>query len=1061
MKPITLSLNGFRSYPKPVTIDFTGKGLAAALGDTGAGKSSLLDAITFALFRKSAWDASEPRQLIADNADAMSVELVFLHDGHRWQVHRTMHATNSNGGRNHLINLDTGEELDGVGPVGARLKTVLQMGYETFLRVGLLPQGRFDKLLVAPTKERTTRLRELFGTDSLADVRQIAADHSARLTGLIGQAEIKRQAMHGDPARTAADAGTAAAAAEASGARLNTAIDVITKLREEISSARFRADSATAAADRLAERTVREATEALDALEPVAARIATQRAALDLRAATAAKTETNLAAQIAAIESGGESQDTLNKAAAILDNLATRTAEHRGERQRIADRTAQLEADAEQITAAHTELAHRAVQAQPLIDAAHAAESLAADLRAHASTTRTRVTAATTAARRTAETARAHRTAVDTHTVQIQTVGDLKRKNDSAAEGIATVEAKLDALKLRDQAAAIAADLSPGDDCPVCHQHLPATFEPAFEATAAEARGAKTLLRQAKTAHEKIAAELAQARASVTLSEAAVPKHADTVRTAHLEAQKVSDAVQQDFADLAALAARVGGSFDTETAWVALTAAMTASAEHTDEPGAELETITSPLLSAITTCEQAAADYVGRRHAEALDHTARIEADRKTLGVREDTNQEDKRATRDASQRLAKAVAVTETQIRALPDRIRALMPDEVVEIGLDDVTAAAAAVADRLSEVRGISEAREAARAENTAVLTARNALDRETHTQVQTPLTKLREALDGWAHAADNAITYLDSGIRHRVPEPPGRSGITEIREFAAELTEVTSALDAELIDAHIAYGFHADTAVARLTEQSAALADVDGFDDRADLMEPNALHPLVEAKTKAGKEAEHWRTEQRTAQQQVRPAADLDFAITAGRARLEALEVLRRELVEARFLGHLTAWSTRALLGIASELLGQLTDETFGFADNFEIVSRGSGVVHHANRLSGGEKFLASLALALALAELHSYSGPRLGSLFLDEGFATLDRAALEAALDVLRARAGNDRLVMVISHLHAVAEAVDDVLWVEREPTGSTARWLTATERDELIHADLASGLQDLA
>ncbi|VVJ21612.1 Exonuclease SbcC [Amycolatopsis camponoti] len=48
------------------------------------------------------------------------------------------------------------------------------------------------------------------------------------------------------------------------------------------------------------------------------------------------------------------------------------------------------------------------------------------------------------------------------------------------------------------------------------------------------------------------------------------------------------------------------------------------------------------------------------------------------------------------------------------------------------------------------------------------------------------------------------------------------------------------------------------------------------------------------------------------------------------------------------------------------------------------------------------------------------------FLDEGFAALDAGALQSALEVLRAQAGGDRLVMVISHLHAVAEAVDDVL-----------------------------------
>ncbi|WSN71119.1 transposase [Streptomyces sp. NBC_01361] len=80
-------------------------------------------------------------------------------------------------------------------------------------------------------------------------------------------------------------------------------------------------------------------------------------------------------------------------------------------------------------------------------------------------------------------------------------------------------------------------------------------------------------------------------------------------------------------------------------------------------------------------------------------------------------------------------------------------------------------------------------------------------------------------------------------------------------------------------------------------------------------------------ATKEAEDQRGKQRHAQDLIKPAADLDFAITAGEARYEALEVLRRELVDAKFLGHLTTLRTRALLGIASDLLGQMSDGRFG--------------------------------------------------------------------------------------------------------------------------------------
>ena len=87
-----------------------------------------------------------------------------------------------------------------------------------------------------------------------------------------------------------------------------------------------------------------------------------------------------------------------------------------------------------------------------------------------------------------------------------------------------------------------------------------------------------------------------------------------------------------------------------------------------------------------------------------------------------------------------------------------------------------------------------------------------------------------------------------------------------------------------------------------------------------------------------------------------------------------------------------------------------------------------------------------MALALAELHSRSGLALGI------------TALDSALEVLRTRAGSYRLVMMISHLHAVAEAVDDVLWVQRTTAGASARWLISAERDELAQADLTRGLQ---
>jgi exonuclease SbcC len=94
--------------------------------------------------------------------------------------------------------------------------------------------------------------------------------------------------------------------------------------------------------------------------------------------------------------------------------------------------------------------------------------------------------------------------------------------------------------------------------------------------------------------------------------------------------------------------------------------------------------------------------------------------------------------------------------------------------------------------------------------------------------------------------------------------------------------------------------------------------------------------------------------------------------------------------------------------------------------------------------------------------SNSGARLtlGTLFLDEGFGSLQADALGSSLSMLQAETGDNKLVGVIGHLHAVAEAVKDVLWIERQPKGSSARWLTASERDSLVRQELTRRLLNL-
>jgi len=1056
MKPMTLALTGFRSYPAQTTIDFTGKRLVAVLGDTGAGKSSLLDAIAFALFRKSSWDAKEPRQLIADGAQAMSVELTFVHGGQNWRVHRTMHATNTNAGRHHLKNLDTGEETDGAAAVDNRIKTVLQMSYDTFLRVGLLPQGKFDQLLTATPKGRSERLRELFGAESLEAVRNLAARHGRTLQQRLGDAKAKRAPMPDSPRETAAAAGAAADAAATQAERLNTAVVRITALQEEISQARDAAAAATSARQSLATRQVTDASTVLNTLECAANDLTTRRDLLNRRAEQAAAREEELTGVITEAEKQGEGRDALAQATMLLKTLAETAEEHRDRRDRLASLTTQLDDEHNAIATAEAELAERAAHVEAAAETARAATETSKQIRTHSTTVRTALDAALSAARHVAETVRADATAVNRQKSAHKGLGPVEAEAAAARKDLTAAEMHLEALRLRKKAAAIAAELHPDDDCPVCRRQLPADFHPAL-ADAEELTEAYMQREQAKSTHDRAIDLRAEARAAVTAADKAMLERDHEHQNAQQTAQETTQEAGRAFRSLEALATGAGTDFDARSASARLTAATTALAAPaaTASPHQQrLEQDTAAITHAIAACEHAATAHAERLQAEEHRRTAEIEADRKKLTERRKAHHRDKKEASAAQERHARVVTRTAADIGMLPTRIRAMLPHDPIDIVVGQTDAATTAVHARQTELQELLDQREAARAEKTAVLADQRTLDHDTHARLERPLDRLRDDLDAWAQAADQARTRLDEADRPTLPEAPTQPAIAEVRHYAAVLSTTTSVLGDKLIERATTATARASAAESRLSEHAAALADID---NSADLTTPKSLHPLVAAAAQATKEAEDQRCKQREAQDLIKPAAGLDFAITAGKARYEALEVLRRELVDAKFLGHLTALRTRALLGSASDLLGQLSDGRFGFADDFDIISRSSGVVHHPNRLSGGEKFMASLALALALAELHSRSGPTLGSLFLDEGFAALDTNALDLALEVLRAQVGGDRLVMVISHLHAVAETVDDVLWVERTTAGSSARWLTPAERDDMAQDNLASGL----
>jgi exonuclease SbcC len=191
---------------------------------------------------------------------------------------------------------------------------------------------------------------------------------------------------------------------------------------------------------------------------------------------------------------------------------------------------------------------------------------------------------------------------------------------------------------------------------------------------------------------------------------------------------------------------------------------------------------------------------------------------------------------------------------------------------------------------------------------------------------------------------------------------------------------------------------------------------------------------------------------AAQQIEPTEQLDALLAKARGLRDGLSELARQLADAKFIGFVVERRQRALLTAASGILSQMTSRQFGFTEDFQIIDRRSDMARSPDTLSGGETFLASLALALGLVELAGRSGGRLRALFLDEGFGSLDPDALEQALNELEQRARAGRLIALISHVPAVAERIDQILQVTKTPQGSDIHLLDDVERQALLLQD---------
>ena len=153
------------------------------------------------------------------------------------------------------------------------------------------------------------------------------------------------------------------------------------------------------------------------------------------------------------------------------------------------------------------------------------------------------------------------------------------------------------------------------------------------------------------------------------------------------------------------------------------------------------------------------------------------------------------------------------------------------------------------------------------------------------------------------------------------------------------------------------------------------------------------------------------------------------------------LSRDLMVNNFPAYMLERVQAELAQRASDILKTVTEgryDLFFRGDEYVVLDAWTGSERSARTLSGGESFITSLALALALSDTLAGS-TSLGALFLDEGFGTLDAETLEGVAKVLESLTAHGRMVGVITHVAALTERLPDRLIVHKGPEGSVVTW----------------------
>lgn len=203
MRPLNLTMSAFGPYAGRTTVDFSvlgTSGLYLITGDTGAGKTTIFDAITYALYGEASGESRESSMLRSKYATPETptfVELTFLNGGKTYTVRRnpeyTRPKTRGTGTTvqkaDAELTMPDGRIITKARDVTAAVTDIVGVDREQFARIAMIAQGEFRKLLLAQTDERKAIFRQIFHTGQYQALQNRLKEEAAALDRQCGELE--------------------------------------------------------------------------------------------------------------------------------------------------------------------------------------------------------------------------------------------------------------------------------------------------------------------------------------------------------------------------------------------------------------------------------------------------------------------------------------------------------------------------------------------------------------------------------------------------------------------------------------------------------------------------------------------------------------------------------------------------------------------------------------------------------------------------------------------------------------------------------------------------------